>query len=91
MKIKSFESIRNYEEKYLERQTLGRRVVCLICPADQGITLQTVGFLDHSARHQTSTTSDADSGTTIGLFVTKIVALIWSIVASPGCISVFPF
>ena len=67
------------KKKYLELQKLGRRVVCLICPADQGITLQTVGFLDHSARHQTSTTSDADSGTTIGLFVTKIVALIWSI------------
>ena len=36
MKIKSFEcpkSIRNYKEKYLEHQTLGRRVVCPIGPA----------------------------------------------------------
>ena len=42
MKIKIFEcpkSIRNYEEKYLERQTLGRRVVCLIGPANQRILL----------------------------------------------------
>ena len=36
IRIKSFEcpkSIRNYKEKYLEHQTLGRRVVCPIGPA----------------------------------------------------------
>jgi hypothetical protein len=43
MKIKSFEclkSTRNYEKKYLERQMLGRRVVC---PANQRIILWIVG------------------------------------------------
>ena len=47
MKIKSFKflmSIRNYE-KYLERQTLGRRVVCPIVPTSQRIILKIVGFL----------------------------------------------
>ena len=43
IKINSFEypkSIRNYEKKkYLERQTLGRRVVCPIGPANQHIQL----------------------------------------------------
>ena len=42
MKIKSFEcpkSIRNYEKKYLERQTLGPRVVCPIGPLNQRIIL----------------------------------------------------
>ena len=42
MKIKSFEypkSIRNYEKKYLERLTLGGRVVCPMDPANQHITL----------------------------------------------------
>ena len=41
MKVKSFEfpmSITNYEKKkYLERQTLGRRVICLIGPANKRI------------------------------------------------------
>ena len=47
MKIKSFEcpkSIRNYEKKYLEHQTLGRRVICPREPANQRIILQIVGF-----------------------------------------------
>ena len=38
MKIKSFEcpkSVRNYEKKYLERQTLGLRSICPIGPANQ--------------------------------------------------------
>ena len=42
MKIMGFEcpkSIRNYEKKYLERQMLGRRVVCPIGPANQHIML----------------------------------------------------
>ena len=42
MKIKSFEcpkSIKKYFKKNLERQTLGRRVVCPIAPANQRIIL----------------------------------------------------
>ena len=42
MKIKRFEcpkSIKNYEKKYLECQTLGRQVVCPISPANQRIIL----------------------------------------------------
>ena len=42
IKLKSFEcpkSIKNYEKKYLERQTLGRRVICPIGPANQRIIL----------------------------------------------------
>ena len=42
MKMKSFEcpkSIRNYEKKYLECQTLGRQFICPIGPANQRIVL----------------------------------------------------
>ena len=50
MKIKSFEcpakSIRNCKKKkYLECQTLGRRVICPFDPANQRIVLQIDGFL----------------------------------------------
>ena len=48
MKIKSFEcpkSIKNYKKKYLERQKLGRLVVCPIGPANQRIILWIVKFL----------------------------------------------
>ena len=55
MKIKSFEcpkSLRNYERKYLESQTLGQRVVCPIGPANQHIILQIVGFQKTQKKRQ---------------------------------------
>ena len=55
MKIKSFECprpIRNYKKKYLERQTLGQRVVFPIGPANQRIIFTLGLFMLRSFKSQ---------------------------------------